>query len=83
MLVLKTTGISTKLDCQLLLMSENLIHYLEFLSSEREGIFKILSRNFCFSVFSQSTLVTDAQCDDTDVTPESANAPHTENHEKT
>ena len=31
----------------------------------------------------QSTLVTDAQHDDTDVTPESANAPHTENHEKT
>ena len=31
----------------------------------------------------QSTLVTDAQHDDTDVTPESTNAPHTENHEKT
>ena len=30
----------------------------------------------------QSTLVTDAQHDDTDVTPESANAPHTEDHEE-
>ena len=31
----------------------------------------------------QSTPVTDAQHDDTDVTPESANAPHTKDHEKT
>ena len=31
----------------------------------------------------QSTPVTDAQHDDTDVTPESANAPHTKDHDKT
>ena len=31
----------------------------------------------------QSTLVTDTQHADTDVTPESANAPHTEDHEET
>ena len=31
----------------------------------------------------QSTLVTDAQHADTDVTPESANASHTEDHEET
>ena len=31
----------------------------------------------------QSTLVTDVQHDNTDVTPETANAPHTEDHNKT
>ena len=42
-----------------------------------------LSDRFQPTGITQSTPVTDAQHDDTDVTPESANAPHTEDHEKT
>ena len=42
-----------------------------------------LSDRFQPTGITQSTLLTDAQHDDTDATPESADAPHTEDHEKT